>query len=89
MMTMTVGANIRYTVDGTTPTETYGTLVAASSGSTSVTPATYTAPTRLRAVAFEPGWSNSAVHEDDYSADNTSSDPCYPVAYIGCDEGPQ
>jgi hypothetical protein len=36
--TTTAGANIRYTLDGTTPTETYGTLIAASSGTVSVVP---------------------------------------------------
>jgi hypothetical protein len=36
--TPTAGANIRYTLDGTTPTETNGILIAASSGTASVVP---------------------------------------------------
>jgi RHS repeat-associated protein len=85
--TTTPGANIRYTVDGTNPTQSYGTLIAASSGTASVTPAFYTHPTQLKAVAFKSGYTASAVHGESYSVGDPSSDPCYPVAYPGCDQG--
>jgi hypothetical protein len=87
--TTTSGANIRYTVDGTDPTESSGTLIPASSGTATVTPAYYRHPARLKAMAFKAGWSTSAVHLESYSVGDPSSDPCYPVAYPGCDEGPQ
>jgi RHS repeat-associated protein len=85
--TATSGANIRYTVDGTNPTVTYGTLIASTSGTASVTPALYTHPTQLKAVAFKVGWGNSTVHAETYSVGDPSSDPCYPVAYFGCEGG--
>ena len=55
--TSTSGAYIRYTLDGTMPTESYGTLIQSQSGTVTVTP---TRPaTRLNAVAFKAGWTTS------------------------------
>jgi len=56
--TMTTGASIRYTTDGSTPTETAGTL--------------YTGPVRiagsltLKAVAYRTGWTTSTVTSGEY-----------------------
>ena len=56
--TMTTGATIRYTTDGSTPTDTVGTL--------------YTAPVRvaesltLKAVAYRAGWTTSSVTTGEY-----------------------
>jgi hypothetical protein len=88
--TTTPGASIRYTTDGTQPTESYGTLIAAASGTASVTPAQWhsvLSGTRLQATAFKPGWKASAVHLERYYYGYVE-DPCYPVAYPGCDQGP-
>jgi Chitobiase/beta-hexosaminidase C-terminal domain len=57
--TTTSGANIRYTVDGSVPTESNGTLIAASSGTASVTSTAQGAV--LKAIAFKTGWNTSAV----------------------------
>ena len=56
--TATTGATIRYTTDGSTPTDTVGIV--------------YTAPVRvdrtltLKAVAYRAGWTTSAVTEGEY-----------------------
>lgn len=57
--TSTAGANIRYTVDGTNPTETHGSLIAASSGTVSVTSSA--GGTVLKAIAVKTGWISSPV----------------------------
>jgi hypothetical protein len=49
----TGGASIRYTTDGTTPTETNGTLYSA--------PITINATSTLQAIAYESGYSDSPV----------------------------
>jgi hypothetical protein len=51
--TATAGASINYTVDGSQPTETHGTLYAA--------PVAIGSTTTLDAIAFESGFSDSAV----------------------------
>ncbi len=51
--TATSGANIRYTTDGTTPSDTAGTVYSG--------PLTISATTTLKAVAYGPGYTNSAV----------------------------
>ncbi len=69
--TPTAGASIRYTTDGTTPTETAGTL--------------YTAPVHiagsltLKAVAFRTGWTTSAVTSGDYKIGLIVADPVFSV----------
>ena len=60
--TATAGCNMRYTTNGTTPTTTTGTLIAASSGTASV-PAGAT----LKAIAYRSGYINSAVRSGVYS----------------------
>lgn len=56
--TATSGATIRYTTDGTTPTETRGALYAA--------PVRIAQTLTLRAVAFRTGWTTSAVTLGEY-----------------------
>jgi hypothetical protein len=50
---------MRYTVNGTTPSETNGVLIASSSGTVSVTPTTD--GTTVQAIAFEAGMTDSDV----------------------------
>ncbi len=49
----TNGASIRYTTDGSTPTETHGTLYSV--------PVSISAPTTLSAIAYESGFADSPV----------------------------
>lgn len=57
--TSTPGATIRYTTDGTTPTETAGTLYTASISVPSSRP--------IRAVAYRSGWTTSSVSGGGYT----------------------
>jgi len=54
----TPGASIRYTVDGTTPTETHGTVYSG--------PVSISTPTTLQAIAYESGFANSTVSSASY-----------------------
>jgi autonomous glycyl radical cofactor GrcA len=64
--TTTTGAQIRYTTDGvTTPTSTVGTLIAASSGTVTLSLGHVT----LQAVAFKSGMTTSAVRTGFYDYD--------------------
>jgi uncharacterized repeat protein (TIGR03803 family) len=57
--TTTSGASIRYTIDGSTPTETYGTLYS--------TPVTFSgAATNLSAIAYKSGYTDSIVTSAEY-----------------------
>ncbi len=56
--TSTGGATIRYTTDGSTPSETHGTVYSA--------PVTISATTTLQAIAYESGWSDSPVASGTY-----------------------
>jgi len=58
LTTTTAGASIRYTTDGTTPTETAGTLYAA--------PVPVARTLTLKAVAYRAGWTTSAVATGEY-----------------------
>ena len=51
--TTTAGATIRYTLNGTNPTATNGTLYSG--------PVTLTATTTLKAIGYLSGWTNSDV----------------------------
>jgi RHS repeat-associated protein len=62
--TTTVGANIRYTLDGSSPSSTSGIRIASNHGTISVTPTTD--GTTLRAIAYAPGISDSDVNEASY-----------------------
>jgi hypothetical protein len=52
---------MRYTINGSSPTFTNGTLIAASSGTVTVTPSPLGAT--LRVIAYKPGMIDSQVHE--------------------------
>jgi hypothetical protein len=56
---------MRYTLNGTTPSQTNGVLIASNHGTVSVTPTSE--GTTLRAIAFAPGMSDSGVHEATYT----------------------
>ena len=63
--TTTANANMRYTLNGTIPSQTNGNLIASNHGTVSVTPTSE--GTTLRAIAFAPGMSDSDVHEATYT----------------------
>jgi hypothetical protein len=56
--TDTEGASIRYTTDGSSPTEGHGTLYTA--------PVAISTTTTLRAIAFRPGWKSTPVQTCTY-----------------------
>jgi hypothetical protein len=56
--TATAGATIRYTTDGSTPAESYGTVY--------TTPIRIGTMTTLRAIAFKPGWKSTSVDTHTY-----------------------
>jgi alpha-tubulin suppressor-like RCC1 family protein len=70
--TATPGASIRYTTDGSTPTETVGTLYAA--------PVHLSGSATLKAVAYRTGWTTSAVTSGDYAIGLTVVAPAFSVA---------
>ena len=57
--TTTVGASIRYTTDGSTPSSTVGTVYSG--------PMLVTASTTLKAIAYLAGWTNSVVNSAAYT----------------------
>ncbi len=59
MTSVTAGATIRYTADGTTPTETWGTVYNG--------PVSINSFTTLKAIAYESGWTDSAITTGVYS----------------------
>ena len=69
--TSTPGASIRYTTDGTTPTETAGTLYAG--------PVHIASTLTLKAVAFRTGWTTSAVTSGTYQIGLIVADPEFSV----------
>lgn len=64
--TATSGASIRYTTDGSTPTDSTGTVY---SGAISVN-----ATSTLRAIAYRAGWVNSSVTTGSYTIDSQPGD---------------
>ena len=65
--TATLGAKLRYTTDGSTPTGGHGTLIAAQSGSAPV-PCVFGRTLKLQAIAFKPGLTDSAIAVGYYTA---------------------
>ena len=59
LATTTAGASIRYTTDGTTPTETIGTVY--------TTPIAVSATTTIKAIAYKSGSTSSAVTSATYT----------------------
>ena len=69
--TATAGASIRYTTDGSTPTETAGTSYTA--------PVHLSEPVTLKAVAYRTGWTTSAVTSGNYAVGLTVAAPEFSV----------
>ena len=69
MTSATTGAFIRYTLDGSTPTPTYGALIENGGSVTLTSPNAKTTPFFLRAIAFKEGWMESSVAEASYFID--------------------
>jgi hypothetical protein len=67
--TATVGAKLRFTTDGSKPTSTHGTLIAAESGSAPI-PCVFGRTLKLQAIAFKPGLTDSAIAVGNYTASN-------------------
>ena len=65
--TTTPGAAIRYTIDGSTPTDTTGTIY--------TTPVNIAVTTTLKAIAYETGWTDSAVFSGVYTINTGTSGP--------------
>jgi RHS repeat-associated protein len=63
--TTTSGAQIRWTIDGSMPSPTHGTLINGSSGVASF--GVGLQPKTLRAIAFKTGMTNSNIKSADYS----------------------
>jgi chitobiase/beta-hexosaminidase-like protein len=63
--TATPWAKLRYTLDGTTPTHNYGTLIPASTGKVPVTFGACGKRT-LKAIAYKSGWTDSLIGEGCY-----------------------
>ncbi len=82
--TSTSGASIRYTTDGSTPTETAGTLYSA--------PVAISATTTLKAIAYASGMADSSVTSATYTINNgsvtlTSSSGFYNAALTAAQSG--
>ncbi len=71
MTTVTPAAAIRYTTDGSTPTETAGTVYTAS--------VRLTGSTVLKAVAYRTGWTTSDVTTGAYTIGQTVAAPTFSV----------
>jgi hypothetical protein len=67
--TTTPGATIRYTLDGSSPTETNGTIYSG--------PVTLTATTTIKAIAYESGFVDSAVASGTYTVSSGSGPPAF------------
>jgi hypothetical protein len=67
----TSGATIRYTTDGSMPSETTGTLYSG--------PVSISATTPLYAIAYEPGFADSSVVLSNYTISPTSTPPPTPT----------
>ena len=69
--TATYGASIRYTTDGSTPSETAGTLYTGYSG------VTVSSTTTLKAVAYESGYTDSSVASAAYTISPVAATPTF------------
>jgi alpha-tubulin suppressor-like RCC1 family protein len=70
--TATPGSSIRYTTDGSTPTDSVGTLYSA--------PVPVSSSLTLRAVAYRSGWTTSSVISGDYTITGAVAAPEFSVA---------
>jgi Chitobiase/beta-hexosaminidase C-terminal domain len=62
--TATAGAYLRYTLDGSTPTSSHGTLIPAASGKASFN--IWPPGKTLKAIAYKAGWVNSLIAVGNY-----------------------
>ena len=67
--TSTSGASIRYTTDGSTPSETAGTLYSGA--------ITVSATTTIKAIAYESGWTDSSIASVGYTITGTAATPTF------------
>jgi YD repeat-containing protein len=80
--TTTSGAKMRYTKNGSDPTETTGTLINGTSGTASVT-----AGQTLKAIAYKTGLTDSDIKSGAYTALPKAATPTLtPPGYNGCAE---
>jgi uncharacterized protein (TIGR02594 family) len=77
--TTTSGAQIRWTIDGTTPSPTNGTLINGSSGTASFTVGSNQTKT-LKAIAYKTGMTPSNIHSADYTFVHECAGPNGPMA---------
>jgi RHS repeat-associated protein len=78
--TSTIGANMRYTINGAPPTSTTGTLISGSSWPVTVTPSPQ--GTTLRVIAYKAGMIDSQVHEAVFYYENDNggnTNMAYPI----------
>lgn len=67
--TTTPGATIRYTTDGSTPSETAGTIYGG--------PVPVASSMTIRAIAYETGWTDSAISSATYTITGSVSAPAF------------
>jgi hypothetical protein len=67
--TTTAGATIRYTTDGTTPSQTVGTIYSG--------PVSVSSSIMLKAIAYKTGWADSAVNAAAFTITGTAATPTY------------
>jgi RHS repeat-associated protein len=86
--TATGGAQIRYTLDGSTPTSSYGTPIPSPPGTASFTVQSLHTTT-LKAIAYKTGMNSSNVHSADYYFEhNCGQGPMtYPLDMAGIQSG--
>jgi len=69
--TATSGCTIRWTSDGSNPTATHGTLINASSGTTSsLNVGVNGNVVTVKSIAMKSGYNNTAIKQSDYNSDN-------------------
>jgi len=82
------GASIRYTLDGSQPTQSHGTLI--NNGGSTIP---ITSTSRLRAIAYKTGWSSSNEQSGYYSINSPAATPTFSpsgpfngsgIIYISC-----
>jgi len=72
LSTTTGGATIRYTTDGSTPSQTNGTVYTSA--------ITVSATTTINAIAYETGWTSSSVATATYTITGTVATPTFSPA---------
>jgi RHS repeat-associated protein len=86
ILTATTGCNMRYTLDGSTPTASQGTFISSSRGDVPVYPRPEPGTT-LKAIAFKEGMSASAVHSATYFYEHNPGDDPEPLESLEASGG--